>query len=153
MEVNLNEAIPGFAWGMRGMRVGETREIFIHPSIGYGIYTLLEKGIYLKARVQLLAMQDNEENVPFPILSCFDFDKDLEVLKQYNFTEISKNAGYLQGYNIWKHYKKVDYYTLEQILNYIDQFSSNEEEIDYEAAANQDLLNRLHWNIYHKKEL
>lgn len=154
LEVDLRNAIPGFTWGVRSMKVGETRELFIHPCIGYGIYTTLEKGIYLKARIQLLAIQDNnEEFTQFPPLSCFDFDKDLDTLHKYNFAEVSKIAGYLHGYDIWDHYKQVNYYTLQQVLNYIDQFKSKEDEINYESEANQDLLNRLHWNIYHQESL
>ncbi len=153
MEINLNDVIPGFALGMQGMKVGEIRVLFIHPCVGYGIYTLLEKGIYLKAFVKLIAIHNSGKYVPFAPLSSCDFDKDLSALNNSNLADVSKEAGYLQGYDVWNHYKQASYYTLEQILNSMDSHKSKTDGIIYESTPNQDLLNRLHWNIYHLKLL
>jgi FKBP-type peptidyl-prolyl cis-trans isomerase len=153
LSVNVNDIIPGLAWGMKGMQIGETRELFIHPSVGYGIYTLLEKGIYLKVHIKLLAFSENGESHPLPPLTSFDFNKDLDFLHQSNFEEVSRIAGYIQGYDIWNHYKKVDYYSLAQILGHIAESQSEEKKIKYESMVSQDLLNRLHWNIYHQETL
>ncbi len=149
LEINLNNAISGFVLGMQGMKRGEIRELFIHPSMGYGIYTLLDKGIYLKARVELISFhQDSEAPLPVSIPS-FDFDDDLKILKNNDLAEASKIEGYIRGYAIWTHYKKANLYSLEEILQIIDSDKFDEHIITYELQESQDLLNRLHRYIYH----
>lgn len=148
MEINLNHAIQGFILGMENMKIGELREILIHPSLGYGIYTLLEKGIYLKAKVKLLSFDSEIDlNKHLPI-SSYNFDEDLNFLKNNDFNEASKIEGYLQGYNIWTHYKKAKLYSLKEILKIIDLDKFDKYITAYESKEHQDLLNRLHWQIY-----
>ena len=149
IEMHLNDAISGFAWRIKGMRQGETRELFIHPSVGYGIYTFLEKGIPLKAQIELVFFEEDENSHDFPPLSPLDFTEDFAVLDGYNFAKASKIAGYFKGYEIGDHYKQTPFYTLDSILEYLKQFKVSENKMNYESEENQDLLNRLHWNIYY----
>lgn len=51
--LDLRKALPAFSHGIQGMKIGEKRELLIHPSLAYGVHTSLEKGIYLKAIVTL----------------------------------------------------------------------------------------------------
>ncbi len=44
--------------------------------------------------------------------------------------EISDNAGYCLGYDVWKHYKKETYYSLNQILNLIKDFKFGRKTLD-----------------------
>jgi len=62
--VNLQDTIPGFAYGLQGMRIDEIREIFIHPSLAYGVHTMFEKGIYLKILVKLRKIVDGVAVLP-----------------------------------------------------------------------------------------
>lgn len=57
--LNLRNVLPAFSYGMQGMKEGETRELIIHPSLAYGVHTLLDKGIYLTAHVKLLNIDDS----------------------------------------------------------------------------------------------
>jgi|GEM_PF-4670832 len=52
--INLENTILGFQQGLQGIKIGETREIWIHPCLAYGFETSLDKCIYLKAIVTLI---------------------------------------------------------------------------------------------------
>jgi len=47
IEVRLDETIPGFRMGVMGMKVGEKRQIFIHPDLGYGKSGQLPNGLLI----------------------------------------------------------------------------------------------------------
>ncbi len=59
--INLQNTISGFSMGVRGMELGEVREIFIHPASAYGVSTSIDKAIYLKAIVKLINVEDDKE--------------------------------------------------------------------------------------------
>jgi hypothetical protein len=50
--IDLTDTIQGFAHGLQGMKVGETREIFIHPRLAYGAFSTLPT-LELVATVEL----------------------------------------------------------------------------------------------------
>ncbi|MFZ0566123.1 MAG: FKBP-type peptidyl-prolyl cis-trans isomerase [Chlamydiales bacterium] len=83
--VHLTETISGFAHGLKGMRINETREIYIHPAVGYGLYTSLEKGGWIKAIVTLYEKQSEEKK--FPPLSVYDLNF---ILSEEFYQEIEK---------------------------------------------------------------
>ena len=62
--LQLVDTIPGFAHGLHGMKRGEKRMIYIHPALAYGVHTYLEKGVYLKAIVQLHDFRDVKGILP-----------------------------------------------------------------------------------------
>ena len=64
------------------------------------------------------------------------------------FQAEKKRFAYAMGYQIWQHYKKSKYYNLSQILDWGDQFQ-NGADADISLEKSQDIINRLHWNIYH----
>lgn len=146
-KLNLSETIPGFAYGLNGMKIGEIRKIFIHPSLAYGLYTTLDKGIYLTAWVQLLSFTNDKEVDPFPELKSLDLTVEISPTIESDFLELKKEIAYNQGYHIWQHYKKSHLYTLSQILEKFSQFQAGES-TDITAEESQDLINRLHWNLY-----
>lgn len=148
---DLSDTIPGFSRGMHTMKIGEIREIYIHPSVGYGIYTTLDKGIYLLAKVELIKIID-AAGPEFGSLPEHNFDEVLNYIKKIDFKENSKIMGYERGYTIWEHYKLGNDYTLAKVLKSIEEIRFNPESIDYESSENQDLLNRLHWILYRSPE-
>lgn len=142
--IDLSETIPGFALGIKGMKKGEIREIYIHPSLGYGIYTTFEKGVYLKALVRLLDIDHEAEIKKVPELVFLDCK--LGMQDKMDFAEEEKKLGYLRGYHVWQHYQKCKLYGLSDILNKMTFLKNNENtSID---RPGQDTINRLHWNIY-----
>lgn len=151
VKLNLSETISGFAGGIKGMKIGEIREIYIHPSLAYGVFTTMEKGIYLKASVQLIAIEEDQTGSTSRELILANMDINLYAnQKEYNdqvYQELEKKVGYACGYNLWQHYKKGQEYSLQQVLIYLAEFQSGKE-VDMFSEKSQEIFNRLHWNIY-----
>lgn len=146
--INLADTIPGFAWGVKGMKVGETREVFIHPTLAYGVYTTSDKGIYLKSHITLVGINEEEDGRIFPILAPLDLP-DVSPTIDIEYEEEVKKEGYAKGYQSWYHYKKMRlYYSLDSVLKWIDRLQSGEN-VEISSIKNQNTINRLHWNIYH----
>jgi FKBP-type peptidyl-prolyl cis-trans isomerase len=148
-QLSLSETIPGFAWGMKGMKVKEIREVFIHPSLAYGVYTTLEKGVYLKVYLQLVKIVENQKTEKFPELTKLDLNLDISPTIELEYQEEAKKNGYADGYSVWQHYKKNKLYTISQILDHIGQFQAGGNS-DIKSEQFQNILNRLHWEIYHE---
>lgn len=148
--IDLKEAIPAFSLGIQGMRQGETREIFIHPSVGYGIYTNLEKGISLAITVELVKILPSEKSIPFTSLDSIDFSEAFLPLKEHNMDELSHSAGYLFGYAVWEHYKKGVPQFFEEVVGFLRErrASKNSLEENLSSDGDRDLMTRLHWSIY-----
>lgn len=148
--VDLCETIPGFAWGIKGMKRGEIREIYIHPSLGYGIYTTLDKGIYLKAFVQLIDMKMDREK--FPELTFLDLEMDVSPNFNAEYQAEKEKVAYESGLTIWQHYKKSHLYTYSEVLDWINQFKAGKS-ANIDSEYHQKLINRLHWNIYKEGDI
>jgi peptidylprolyl isomerase len=71
--LNLTQTIPGFAHGLQGMRLGEKRQLFIHPALAYGVLTTLPPCMGLVVNVQLLAMDDSCSRL-LPALTPLDLN-------------------------------------------------------------------------------
>lgn len=69
--LSLSQTIPGFAHAIQGMRIGEKRQLFIHPSLAYGALTTLPPCIELVVKVQLLAI-DEKSSGSLPSLTALD---------------------------------------------------------------------------------
>lgn len=150
VQLSLSETIPGFAWGIKGMKKNEIREIFIHPSLAYGIYTTLDKGIYLKAHVQLVDIDDDQKDERFPDLAILDLKKDIPLNLDLDYHEEGQKVAFAEGYQVWQHYQKSKLYNLSQVLDWMNQFHAGAD-ANISSKQSQDLINRLHWNIYSLK--
>jgi len=135
--IDLAETIPGFSLGLKGMKIGEIREIYIHPSLAYGIYTTFEKGVYLKALVRLVSIDHETVIKPIPELVFLDCNLGIPDKMDLSFSEEEKKLGYFRGYQVWQHYQKCKLYNLSEILAKITLFKNG-----------QNYINPLHWNIY-----
>ncbi|OJV07308.1 MAG: hypothetical protein BGO14_01055 [Chlamydiales bacterium 38-26] len=144
--IDLAETIPGFSLGLKGMKIGEIREIYIHPSLAYGIYTTFEKGVYLKALVRLVSIDHETVIKPIPELVFLDCKLGIPDKMDLSFSEEEKKLGYFRGYQVWQHYQKCKLYNLSEILAKITLFKNGQNSsLDVNG---QDIINRLHWNIY-----
>ncbi len=147
-EIDLSQTIPGFAHGVKGMCVGEVREIIIHPSLGYRLYTTLEKGVDLKAVVQLVKIMDTPSK-QFPELLYDDFLQDIQLDIDEIYKEQTKDVGYFFGYKSWEHYKHGKaYYNLNQIFEIIQNVRNGVVVQIPPSIDIQEVLSQLHWNIY-----
>ncbi len=147
VQLNLVEIIPGLALGMQNMKIGEIREIFIHPSLAYGIYTTMDKGIYLHAFVQLLAFENGES--PFTQASAGELPIEISPTIEEDYLKQTYEVAYNTGYEAWSHYKQDRLYQLAQIQAWIKEFEAGHSS-DISSLALQDLLNKHHWNLYQK---
>ncbi len=144
--VNLKNTIPGFSLGIKGMKVGETREIFIHPSLGYGFDTSLDKCIALRAVVTL---QDICDNQPYSrSVNSFDLDFVFDENTINERTEKYKAALFEKGKQIAHHLKQCSQIDLNLVRNYLINFQHNEEKFATTTEEEQALINQMHWNIY-----
>ena len=80
INIPLDQTIPGFSKGIQGMKEGEKRRLFVHPSMGYGTMGHLPPNSLLifdievvKASTPKEAMNDDEDLLPL----AFD-DEDLD---------------------------------------------------------------------------
>ena len=59
--IALKETIEGFRRAIIGMKVGEKREVYIHPNLGYGSNSCLAPNALLTFEVELTGLQENTE--------------------------------------------------------------------------------------------
>ncbi len=144
--VNLKNTIPGFAHGVKGMKVGETREIFIHPSLGYGFETSLDKCISLRAIVTLL--ESHESHDAFLPVESIDLSFLLDENTLIERTENYKAVLIDKGKQISDHLKKNPQVDLVSVCEHLKNFQSNPEEFVPTTDEEQALINQVHWNIY-----
>jgi FKBP-type peptidyl-prolyl cis-trans isomerase len=156
-KLNLNDTVLGFALGMKGMKIGEQREILIHPSAGYGIFTSLKKGTFLKVKVQLVDIvgQENQNNYEDFLNknAVIDSKKELEslgILESSKLAELNRSSGFSYGYYAWEHYKKESSYSLEQILNEIQNLYQKTNSYIELPKEDKALLNHMHWLLYQR---
>ncbi len=144
--LNLKNTISGFSEGIKGMKRGETREIFIHPSLAYGFETPLEKSIHLKAVVTLNDFDPNSD--PIPSLTFLDLTDLLNHEILYLRQEEYKKALGKMGSQICRHLSKCDEVDIQEIKNELMRFFQNKI-VCHTTQEEQDLINHVHWNIYY----
>ncbi len=74
--IPLNQTIPGFSKGLKGMKEGEVRKIFVHPDSGYGKTGHLPPNSLLIFEVELIKADNKEAQDQGDILSERDEDFD-----------------------------------------------------------------------------
>ncbi|MCH9621225.1 MAG: hypothetical protein S4CHLAM20_06430 [Chlamydiia bacterium] len=56
--IALNETIEGFRKSIVGMKIGEKREVYIHPELGYGVNSSLAPNALLTFEIELTGMEE-----------------------------------------------------------------------------------------------
>ena len=92
-------------------------------------------------------MEEEENPKPFQEPVPLDLKIDTSSFADLNYEEETKNIGYATGYRLWQHYKKSSLYTVSQVIDIITQLQAGMD-TDLDSEANQNIINRLHWNIY-----
>jgi FKBP-type peptidyl-prolyl cis-trans isomerase len=146
-KLSLSETIPGFTWGVKGMKIGEIREVIIHPSLAYGIYTTFDKAVYLKANVELVAINQDQKSINFPELTPLDLKSDITPTMNSEYEVEARKVAYQEGFLVWQHYKKSRLYSFSQVLEALNKFQDGAD-ANISSEASQNIINRLHWNIY-----
>ncbi|MGA8165292.1 MAG: FKBP-type peptidyl-prolyl cis-trans isomerase [Waddliaceae bacterium] len=147
-ELDLSECISGFHHGMLGMQIGEKREIYIHPSLAYGIYTTLDRGHYLKAEVQLLKIYPDQTFAELPPMQEIDIESEIPQDVEEKHQKSQRETGYYRGHQTWSHYKHCDLYTLSQVLDCVKKLKNGKSPNLPSSIDSNRVINRLHWNLY-----
>lgn len=61
--IPLDQTIPGFAKGLKGMKEGEVRKLFVHPDLGYGTTGHLPPNSLLIFEVELIKAESPEHSL------------------------------------------------------------------------------------------
>lgn len=115
MTVEFDDLIPGVVQGLQGMRVGEVRELYIHPKYAYGDNCNFPPGVGLLVKVELIsfATSNSAKNLP-PHLEMEE--SSVEV----NFEQLKQQAAYAEGYFAWSYYRQgKDLYSMEEVIRAI----------------------------------
>lgn len=148
--VDLSECVSGFAAGVRGMAIGEEREIFIHPAFAYGESCNITPNICLTAHVKLLQVIDQGSENEL-VLEPLDLPSE-----SFSETELSKRHQILRcqiarelGIRTWSHFKGAqnEGYSLNSLLDaFRVHLKNGQEEL---SSYENDLLTSLQWKIYY----
>lgn len=147
VSIDLRQTIPGFREGIKGMRINETREILIHPSLAYGVHTFLEKGIYLKVNVTLRGFQPsiclNETKVKDIQLS-FLFDPKFESLCSKNLESMAR----FQGGRMANYFSRSPLVNIKKVYSLLKLMIEQQVAPSNLSQAELEVVNKIHWNIY-----
>lgn len=77
--VCLQETIPGFRKAITGMKEGEVRTVFIHPTLGYGDTGSLLPNSLLTYEIEILKADTKDDHFPHPGDKLITSQEELEV--------------------------------------------------------------------------
>lgn len=153
-EIFLPDTISGFAHGLQEMQIGEKREILIHPDFAYGIFSNFERGIYLKAIVELQdILPSNSTRSLLPLVSIdVPFLKEIGAATLQLKEEQEANSAWECGYYSWKAYMN-DHalYSLEKVIKKIKKYQKESPKIAL-SAVDIKILEKIHWLNSHSPE-
>lgn len=64
--VMLEDTIPGFAQGVKGMLEGEIRQLFIHPDLAYSTYGKFDPNLLVIFKVEVVSAESKEDDANSP---------------------------------------------------------------------------------------
>ncbi len=145
--IDLSEMIPGFAHGIKGMKTGEKRILYIHPTLAYGVGTFSNKCMFLIAEVELLEIISKGKKSFPQIRQCpLDFLFDLSFTGQCKQEHL--NAAKQQGSAVGKHFEKMGNLKKNLIVELVHRLRKSDNNSPHEEQGTESLINKIHWNIY-----
>jgi peptidylprolyl isomerase len=145
-EFKSNELIQGLVIGMNGMKIGEVREIYIHPEWAYGESSNLEPNLGLVAKIKLLDVTSKGEAAQFlqPLKLPSENFSSAEI--ENGYTEWTQKLYHQLGQKIWDQMKPLKFISLEQVIEVLRN-TQQEKAIDledkWEILGQLDLLSKL----------
>lgn len=134
--------------GIKGMLLGETREIWIHPSLAYGYDTNFEKCIYLRAVVTFTGLIEAENQNSYPSKKYTDLRFLLDPEMESTITETYNSALMEKGFNLSKFLENDISINAFKIIEILENLNRNEIKAIHGFQIDQDLINKILWNIY-----
>jgi FKBP-type peptidyl-prolyl cis-trans isomerase len=143
----VSDLIPGLVEGLQGMRVGESRELLVHPDVAYGCDSRLEPGVALRIRVKLIAFGGSGRITPPAPASERPSPVSVEELNELAF-----RAGYAEGVVSWRHFRQAgDLVMLEGVVEEIRSIQAEPERLG-RGSEPADLLLHLQATIAFQQE-
>jgi hypothetical protein len=142
--IDLSKSIIGLSKGIEGMHIGETRIIYIHPSLAYGMFTFSEKNIYLVVKVTLYDYAGTYENKSLEIEDTSFILQSDWLAKEKNRHEKALKA---LGQNLASFYKQIPELDLKKICMKVD-FLMNCDARPVLNQAEKELVNKLFFRLY-----
>jgi hypothetical protein len=145
--LNLNEVIPGLAVGVQGMKIGELREVHIHPDASYGFLADPEISGPLKFVIRLegIDLESHPLNLkPNPLaldLTRIGSQEEINTLHTIN-----KALSYHLGKSFWNFYKTVLSSSSQELIEQLKIVWNNPEQ----RIADQS-LDRATLTVYKKQ--
>jgi hypothetical protein len=140
--LDLKKTISAFAHGLQGMKIGEKRLLFIHPSLAYGVHTFLKKGVYLKAIVTLHNICEAEHDLP--LLDPIDLSFVLEDEFQQRCEEEHKRLLRFMGAQRREFLKSCPGINIDLIAKAFQSMDSGSSLTQEESDA----INQFFWRVY-----
>ncbi|NGX62185.1 MAG: hypothetical protein K940chlam9_01679 [Chlamydiae bacterium] len=143
--IQLGDMLPAIAHGMQNMKIGEKRLLFIHPAIGYGIHTLLEKGMYLKVVVTLHHIYQNQKPLPplEPVDLSFILDKKFQKACLESHLCTLESLGAQKRWSL-ESFGQIQVEKIQQALNLVDPSS----QLSYDESM---AIYHYFWDLYFGK--
>lgn len=150
--IELSNFVVGLAAAMKGMKVGEEREIYIHPAYAYGESSNVSPNIGLVAEVKLIGIDSQRADACEASLEPLDLSasniNESEIGKKYR--ELSLQVASQLGARTWSHFKKGQQagYSFDSITQAL--LTESKHAPSKALSSEEDaVLSRLHWKIYH----
>lgn len=146
LEIQTSSLIPSLAHGMLGMKIGEIREVFLHPILIYGTDSSIRKGKSIKIHIELLELKDKlEKENPINLIPIDISHLKPNISSCSEYTNLQNEYFYYCGLRTWFHYKKANPdICLDAVLNELTlapKALTKEEQMS---------LLKLEWMIYSK---
>ena len=106
----LNDVIPGLRLGMVNMKEKEIREIVIHPSLAYGLYTTNESGIALRIQIEMRGIGKVISELQPVVFASMEMPN-----CEFEGNNIVYDAGHKHGFDMWQHYNKQPFFGMDQM--------------------------------------
>ncbi|SCA62559.1 hypothetical protein SCG7109_AB_00340 [Chlamydiales bacterium SCGC AG-110-M15] len=150
-QIKLSETIPGFAHGLLGMKVGEVREIIIHPCFAYGFENVYGEGKPLFITIELVEIFTNDDALDesFPRLIPFDLVQTLlkhSISSYEDYEKANQKYATLNGIRIANfYYKAQKYFSLEDLQKKLKKLKNGK---CLQIESQEELLNQFHLDLY-----
>jgi FKBP-type peptidyl-prolyl cis-trans isomerase len=109
LEIQTTSLIPSLVHGMLGMKIGEIREVFLHPILIYGTDSAIGKRQSIKIHIELLELKDKLENeMPISLIPIDISHLKPNISSCSEYTKLQNEYFYYCGLRTWLHYKKAN---------------------------------------------
>jgi FKBP-type peptidyl-prolyl cis-trans isomerase len=140
-----HQFIPGLYYSLQKMKVGEEREVYIHPDLAYGYGFKIGDGKPLIVTIRLLDLENDSKRYPLPNLKPYDLtNTQVKILSCQEFNRLQNKYSYFCGLRTGLHYKKASVlFKLNEIISLLEEQPNNPL-----SEKEKLMLLKLEWLLY-----